>query len=77
MEAGGPVSDCVSGNGEHSWWYIDQQELHEAIIFSCSDLRAASKSREGTVHGASQLPDQDGQPPRQALKSAWLRFSDA
>ncbi|OJJ82724.1 uncharacterized protein ASPGLDRAFT_152365 [Aspergillus glaucus CBS 516.65] len=73
VEASDPVTDGLSNGGEHSWWYIDQQEAHEAIIFSCSDLRP-SKRPEGTVHGSFLLPDQDGNPPRQSIEVRVIAF---
>ncbi|KAF3480658.1 uncharacterized protein GIQ15_06005 [Arthroderma uncinatum] len=61
------IVDGKSSGGEHSWWYIGDQEADEAMIFSCSDLRPGKRAN-GAVHGSFCLPDQEKFPARQSIE---------
>lgn len=64
------VADGRSNGGHHSWWFLDEMETNEAVLFSCSGKRPGmdTVADGGTVHGSVILPDQDDKPVRQSVE---------
>jgi len=64
------VADGRSNGGHHSWWFLDQMETDEVVLFSCSGKRPGIETVAdgGTVHGSVILPDQDDEPVRQSVE---------
>lgn len=64
------VADGRSSGGDHSWWFLDEMETDEVVLFSCSGKRPEKETTAdgGTVHGSVVLPDQDDKPFRQSVE---------